>query len=653
MRTANHKKTQSLNINSSGVFFKNVVEKSKNFKDIAGKNYSKISKCLPQIGENLESIFSSDAQKTKAMNYVRSYRNKNNPAAIYRKKMLSQYMNPSFIMDNSSNINNSLLAQTMITNRPPNGRMLSQYDLSNLLGDIEEENKKKKEFIYDNIDDELNNNNDIFSDRRSIGFSNNLSSRKNKTLCSSRKNDKTVNFVLDTVKEDKKNELTVNSFSFIVGKPIKKSILKKAYVEEKSNFTLASSVKSKSKSGSFTSVTNESSSPEGFSLLSIKSSNQLPEKIDIGKESELVDDEDFSGFIIMKVSKGKKIKSYKFNEEDDVEKLNEELKKGNVKIKDSYLHFSCEHKREDIEEGINTLEIQKKDNETNTIQKENKREIETNCFEYTKEKKEYETKATNTSNEVKPNVIEQQGFEYKTPTPIKKSKTPQPNQIEKKSFELKAQIKDIKPKPIIPNQIETQSLEYKKESIEYTTQSTNTTLPKNEIQRNNFEVLTSHKEQIDNYTNTDIPIVEPPTENKPLPTIQESNLESLDQEATPIIVSQMKEEPMIYEEVITSDIPDMIQEVSESESLRTKAANRLNLKPKEETQKEDFGPLPEIVSIIGAKIVSTRKKKKPIFQAFSEEYSKAKLIEEKEKEEAQSAKKKANLLRARLKAKKK
>ena len=180
MKAATHKKTQSLNINTSGVFFKNVVEKSKNFRDIAGKNYTKISKCLPQIGDNIETIFSSDAQKTKAMNYVRSYRNKsNNPTAIYRKKMLSQYMNPSFIMDNS---NNSLLAQTMITNRPPNGRMLSQYDLSNLLGDIEEENKKKKEFIYDNIDDELNNNNDIFTDRRSIGLSNNIRSRKNKNL---------------------------------------------------------------------------------------------------------------------------------------------------------------------------------------------------------------------------------------------------------------------------------------------------------------------------------------------------------------------------------------------------------------------------------------------------------------------------------------
>ena len=623
MKAATHKKTQSLNINTSGEFFKNVVEKSKNFRDIAGKNYTKISKCLPQIGDNIETIFSSDAQKTKAMNYVRSYRNKsNNPAAIYRKKMLSQYMNPSFIMDNS---NNSLLAHTMITNRPPNGRMLSQYDLSNLLGDMEEENKKKKEFIYDNIDDELNNNNDIFTDRRSIGLSHNLSSRKNKNLCSSRKNDKTVNFVLDTVKEDKKNELTVNSFSFVVSKPIKKSILKKAYVEEKSNFTLASSGKSESKSGSFTSATNESSSPEGFSLLSIKSSNQLPEKIDIGKVSELVEDEDFSGFILMKVSKGKKVKSYKLNEKNDIEKLNEELKKGKVKIKDTYLQFTCE------------------DNRAKTIN-----EIETSCFEYTKEKKEYETKATNTSNEVKLNIIEQQGFEAIS---TKKSQLSQLNQIENKSFELKAPIKDIQPKQIIPNQIETQGFEYKKESKEYNTQSTNTILPLNEIQRNNFEVISSHKAQIDNYTNTDSPIVSQQIDNKPLLTIPESNFESLDQEATPIIVSQMKEEPMIYEEVLTNDIPDIIQEVSESESLRTKAAHRLNLKPKDET-KSDCTPLPEIVSIIGAKIVSTRKKKKPLFQAFSEEYSKAKLIEEKEKEEAQSYKKKANLLRAKLKAKK-
>ena len=83
-------------------------------------------------------------------------------------------------------------------------------------------------------------------------------------MCSSRKNDKTVNFVLDTVKEDKKNELTVNSFSFVVSKPIKKSILKKAYVEEKSNFTLTSSGKSESKSGSFTSATNESSWGEAY-----------------------------------------------------------------------------------------------------------------------------------------------------------------------------------------------------------------------------------------------------------------------------------------------------------------------------------------------------------------------------------------------------
>ena len=53
MKAATHKKTQSLNINTSGVFFKNVVEKSKNFRDIAGKNYTKISKCLPQIGDNI------------------------------------------------------------------------------------------------------------------------------------------------------------------------------------------------------------------------------------------------------------------------------------------------------------------------------------------------------------------------------------------------------------------------------------------------------------------------------------------------------------------------------------------------------------------------------------------------------------------------
>ena len=75
---------------------------------------------------------------------------------------------------------------------------------------------------------------------------------------------------------------------------------------------------------------------------------------------------------------------------------------------------------------------------------EKEHEIENNCFEYRIVPRTYETKATNTNNEIKPNVIEQQGFEYKTPITKEKRKALQPNQIENESFELNAPLKNIK-----------------------------------------------------------------------------------------------------------------------------------------------------------------------------------------------------------------
>ena len=109
-------------------------------------------------------------------------------------------------MENS--INNSYV-QNIFTGRPRETQY-SQYDLSNILGDIDEDGKnlKKKEVIYDNIDDEQNGNETIPTDKKSTGITLGSSKRNyyNKTINSSDKkeNHKVLNLRRDPM-DDIKN----------------------------------------------------------------------------------------------------------------------------------------------------------------------------------------------------------------------------------------------------------------------------------------------------------------------------------------------------------------------------------------------------------------------------------------------------------------
>ena len=86
----------TLDNHNGSVFFQNVFDNSQNFKKMAGKNYDKFTKFLPQIKSSIVNIFSSDAQKSRAMNYAKTLRNRNNPVISLRKKMLFKFFYGKF-----------------------------------------------------------------------------------------------------------------------------------------------------------------------------------------------------------------------------------------------------------------------------------------------------------------------------------------------------------------------------------------------------------------------------------------------------------------------------------------------------------------------------------------------------------------------------
>lgn len=339
-------------------FLKNVFDNSQNFKKMAGKNYDKFTKFLPQIKSSIVNIFSSDAQKSRAMNYVKTLRNRNNPVISLRKKMLSQNINSSFFMENS--INNSYV-QNIFTGRPRETQY-SQYDLSNILGDIDEDGKnlKKKEVIYDNIDDEQNGNETIPTDKKSTEITLGSSKRNyyNKTINSSDKkeNHKVLNLRRDPMDNIKnQNFFQVQKFSINIsnkGNNNNKILFK----QESENFSLVSNSKSKHKSKSKTlSSVRMSDNDNERILLPIKTSllregpikytpekmqyktkngvNEVLEKIKLIKKqfneispskANVSDDKNFTDYIITQVYNGKKIKSYKYLNEDNITEIKEQ-----------------------------------------------------------------------------------------------------------------------------------------------------------------------------------------------------------------------------------------------------------------------------------------------------------------------------------------
>lgn len=362
MRIANfptHSKNKSMNISldnhNRSVFFQNVFDNSQNFKKMAGKNYDKFTKCLPQIKSSIVNIFSSDAQKSRAMNYVKTLRNRNNPVISLRKKMLSQNINSSFFMENS--INNSYV-QNIFTGRPRETQY-SQYDLSNILGDIDEDGKnlKKKEVIYDNIDDEQNENETISTDKKSTGITLGSSKKNyyNKTINSSDKkeNHRVINFGRDPMDFIKnQNFFQIQKFSINISNKGNNNN-KLLFRQESENFSLISNNKSKHKpkakslssvrmddndnerilSPIKTSLLRESPikyTPEKMQYKSKNGVNEMLEKIKLIKKhfneispskKNVFDDKNFTGYIITQVYNGKKIKSYKYLNEDNISEI--------------------------------------------------------------------------------------------------------------------------------------------------------------------------------------------------------------------------------------------------------------------------------------------------------------------------------------------
>lgn len=370
MRISNfpsHTKNKSMNIthdrHNESVFFQNVFDNSQNFKKMAGKNYDKFSKCLPEIKSSIVNIFSSDAQKSRALNYIQKLRNRNNPVVSLRKKMLSQNLNSSFFMENSINtsyVQNNLASRPRVT-------QYSQYDLSNILGGIDEEGKniKKKQIIYDNINDEQNGNETFSTDKKCTGLALGINRKNyNKTVNTLDKKEKLkvknqskspINFIKNP------NFFQIQKFSIDLSNEGNNKN-KHLYKQESQTFSIISGFQVKQhkpKAKSFSSIKVGDVRERVLSPIKTSLLNENPKKNSPGKNNNSVtevlekiklikkqfselnpsknnvnDNKNFTGFIITQVYNGKKIKSYKYLNEDNITEIKGKIKKDDILIGD-------------------------------------------------------------------------------------------------------------------------------------------------------------------------------------------------------------------------------------------------------------------------------------------------------------------------------
>ena len=355
------KKTKLKPLDTSGIYYSDVIENSKNFKELAGKNYYTISKYKLHLKPNVENIFSSEEQKMKAFNYVKSYRSRR------RMNDMNGTMMSSFL-DNTG----TSFAQTVITARNNRG-MLTLNDLRT--------SNDESTMAHNYVNDEMNNT--VITAIKNAEIDNNTESSSGNKLKSKRhfKSKRRKVFLTDEDKE----LFVISNFGFEVDLSMRKSNCERKLTKESITLSLLSNTTKES----FT-----SESIGNFSFISKKESTLLLNKrercdncVSNSGFSLICEkkNDNFTGYIIMEMNNGKEIQNLKCKKNSNVNFMNKELEKGNIQIKQSLLQFVNPNKKEEekkkMKEGNAQTEIETKEKGENTEKKEIVNEITNNNFE--------------------------------------------------------------------------------------------------------------------------------------------------------------------------------------------------------------------------------------------------------------------------------
>ena len=350
------KKPKLIPLDTSGIYYSDVIDNSKNFKELAGKNYYTISKYKGHLKPNVEKIFSTDEQKMKAFNYVKSYRS--------RRRMNDFNGTMSSFLDNTGTSFN----QTVITARNNRGMLT--------LNDLKTSNDEST------MAHNESNNNTVITAIKNVEIDNNTDSNSGKKLKSKRnmKNKRAKVFLTDE-EIDNKELLEISNFGFEVDLSMRKCTIERESTKEStSNMT----------NESFT-----SENVEGFSFTPKKENKNLifeSNKNGVWNDGfSLICEkkkENFTGYIIMEMNNGKEVQSFKCKKNSNVNFMNKEFEKGNIQIKQSLLQFVNPYKKEDIKEEKKKIkeekaqtEIETKEIGANTEKKKILNEISANSFE--------------------------------------------------------------------------------------------------------------------------------------------------------------------------------------------------------------------------------------------------------------------------------
>lgn len=550
--------------NENSIFIQNLIEKSERFKTF-GTNYKVLTKCYPKLSTNIQNIFSSDKRREDAMNYVKKLRENNSQIIEFsesqaqnRQSSVSKFFEESPIRFGSGE---KKIPQTIA---PHHNRIYSAFNFPNqktpppqmdIERSINEDGRSsgKKDFLEENFIDDDNENeikhiykrgeitNKVihFDDNNKYFFLNKSGSNSN---CSSKKN---IGFYY-----------SVEHFEF--GFKKHKDIKKEANIrlrKESNHFSLKSTKKKEKKKEYSNSSTNTDSIEEEENIKKkvVNTPMRIEKKVQYDKENindnlnkiKIIQEKfknikkkelknngqfnnEFSGFVILEINKGRKIKEYECDyKNSNIEEINEIFINNNININSKFLQFiDLKHKDEKTEilkENKKTLTdpIQPKeinDNETQTekrheiaqeidinfnrkIKKTKEKEAQTeieNEKELSKERKEKE-KINNEISKKEVNVqinhIKKSTQEIDIQTDIQEKKE---NKIKKKEVNL--QINHIKKET---NEIEIQTDKEEKipeklkltNEIESQTEETQKEKPKSKIIKDEKEVQTDEKEK--------------------------------------------------------------------------------------------------------------------------------------------------------------